>query len=240
MSTSLTSTLKKLRPAKVSSALRRRQFEYRVPRTPLRDIPGLTDLGSSYGGWRIPTGLIEPNWTCYLVGAGGDISFDLELIRNYQAVVRSIEAVEGYVESARKEAGEQPGFTAVHAAIAVKDGPIRMQVTHDPKSQSVSAAQLYDSHSFIELPGRTVPSLMAELGDQKIDLFKLDIEGSEYEVLPTLDLPALGVKVFATQLHHTGSVQDALRLIANLREQGYDAVACRSSVKLTFVLRDLI
>jgi hypothetical protein len=71
-------------------------------------------------------------------------------------------------------------------------------------------------------------------------LLKLDIEGSEYELLPTLDLPALGVKVFATQLHHTGSVADARGLISRLREQGYDAVACRSAVKLTFVSRELI
>jgi FkbM family methyltransferase len=236
----LTSKLERLRPAKVHSGVRRRSFEYRVPRTPIRNVPGIVHMGSDYGGWMIPAKLIEPGWTCYLVGAGGDVSFDLELIREYGATVRSIDAVENYVERAREEANGQPGFTAVHAAVALKDGPIRMQVTHDPRSQSVSAARLYDSDDFIELPGRTLPSLMAELGDRRIDLLKVDIEGSEYEVLPTLDLGALGVKVFATQLHHTDSVKAALGLIANLREQGYDAIACRSAVKLTFARRDLI
>ena len=43
---------------------------------------------------------------------------------------------------------------------------------------------------------------MAEFGDPAIDLLKLDIEGGEYEVIPSLDMRALGVKVFATQLHH--------------------------------------
>jgi len=81
---------------------------------------------------------------------------------------------------------------------------------------------------------------MAEPGDERIDLLKLDIEGSEYEVLPTLDLRALGVKVFATQLHHTGSVRDARELITRLRENGYEAVACRSAVKLTFARREPI
>jgi len=232
--------LARWRPAKVRSALKRRWFEHEVPRTPLREITGLVDLGSPYGGWTLPGDLIESSWTCYLVGAGGDISVDLDLIRRYGATVRSFEAVADYVRSARKDANGEPLFTAHHAAIALQDGPIRMQVTHDPNSQSVSAARLYDSESFIELPGRTLPSLMAELGDQQVDLLKLDIEGGEYELLPTLDLPALGVKVFATQLHHAGSVADASRLIARLRDQGYDAVACRSAVKLTFVRRDLI
>jgi FkbM family methyltransferase len=232
--------LAKLRPSKVRSALRRRWFERQVPRTPLRHIGGLLELGSSYGGWVLPCDLIEPTWTCYLVGAGGDISFDLELIHRYGVKVRSFDAVADYVETARADAREEPRFSAHHAAIASTDGPIRMQVTHDPHSQSVSAAQLYDSHSFVELPGRSLPSLMAELGDEQVELLKLDIEGSEYDVLPRLDLPGMGVKVFATQLHHTGTVAQARELIALLRDQGYDPVACRSAVKLTFARRDLI
>lgn len=200
----------------------------------------MIELGSSYGGWILPGDLIEPSWVCYLVGAGGDVTVDLDLIQRYGVTVRSFDAVTDYVDGARERANGEPRFSAHHAAIAAKDGPIRMQVTHDPVSQSVSAAQLYDSHSFVELPGRTLPSLMAELDDRQIDLLKLDIEGSEYEVLPTLDLPALGVKVFAIQLHHTGSVADARKLIAGLGTQGYDPVACRSAVKLTFVRRDLI
>src|SRR5439155_915005 len=142
---------------------------------------------------------------CYCVGLGGDISFDLELIGRYGVTVRGFDAVASYVESAREQAEGNPRFSAHHAAIATSDGPIRMQVTHDAHSRSVSAAGLYETHDYIELPGRTLPSLMAELGDERIDLLKSDIEGAEYDVLPQLDLPALGVRVLATQLHHTGS-----------------------------------
>ena len=147
------SMLAKLRPAKVSSALRRRWFELQVPRLQLREIPGIVDLGSSYGGWAVPGDLIQSSWVCYLVGAGGDVSFDLDLIHRYGVLARSFDAVEDYVVRAREQAGDEPRFSAHHAAIAAADGPIRMQVTHDPSSLSVSAAQLYDSRRFIELPG---------------------------------------------------------------------------------------
>jgi FkbM family methyltransferase len=240
MTASPSTLIKKLRPAKVRSAVRRRWFEYQVPRTRMREVDGLRSLGEGYGSWIVPAGLIEPGWICYLVGAGGDVSFDLDLVRNYGATVRSFDAVDDYVRRAREDANGEPNLSVIHAAIALKDGPVRMQVTHDPNSQSVSAARLYDSQTFVELPGRTLPSLMAELGDQRIDLLKIDIEGSEYELFPTLDLQALGVKVFATQLHHTGSVKEARALIANLREQGYDPVARRSPVKIIFARRDLI
>jgi FkbM family methyltransferase len=224
----------------VRSGVRRRLFEYRVPRVQMRDAAGLVELGSRYGGWIVPGELIEPSWTCYLVGAGGDTTLDLELLRRYGATVRSFDAVAQYVAKAIKDAEGEPRFSAHHAAIAVQDGPLRMQVTHDRNSRSVSGVGLYESADFIELPGRTLPSLMEELGDRRIDLLKIDIEGSEYELVPTLDLRSLGVKVFAVQLHHNRSVAEARRLIQGLKDQGYEPVACRSAVKLTFAHGELL
>ncbi|MEA2215538.1 MAG: hypothetical protein QOK19_1099 [Solirubrobacteraceae bacterium] len=202
--------------------------------------PPLISLGSDYGGWLLPDGLIQPGWVCYCVGAGGDVSFDIELMDRYNALVRSIDPVEEYIERAIEDAGADPRFSAHRAAIATADGPIRMQVTHDSASRSVSPAGLYESEDFIELPGRTLPSLMAELGDQRIDLLKLDIEGGEYELLRTFDLNALGVKLFTVQLHHTGSVREARSLIAELGRAGFLPVACRPAVKIAFAHRDLL
>ncbi|HEY1834879.1 MAG TPA: FkbM family methyltransferase [Solirubrobacteraceae bacterium] len=234
-------TTAKLRPAKIRAALRRRRFELRVPHTPYREAPGGTvDLGTAYGGWMVPRALIEPSWLCYCVGTGGDISFDLALIERYDVRVRAFDAVEGYVLETRANAGHEPRLTAHHAAIALADGPLLMQVSHDAQSRSVSAAGLYESENYVELPGRTLASLMAELGDERIDLLKLDIEGVEYDLLEELRLSELGVKVFAVQLHHTGSVRRARHLIAQLREDGYEPVACRPAVKMTFVHRALL
>jgi len=227
----------KLRPAKVRSAVHRRWFERRVATTTLTPLPGLTDVGTSYGGWTIPGQLIDDSWLCYCIGAGGDVSFDLALIDRYVATVRSIEPVAEYVEEAMRAAAGRDRFSAYQAAIATADGPIRMQVTHDPGSRSLSAVGLYDTDRYIEVPGRTLESLMTELGDDHIDLLKLDIEGSEYDVVPALDLRALGVGVFATQLHHTASVRAARSLIEQVRSQGYQPVAIRPVLKITF-LRD--
>jgi FkbM family methyltransferase len=229
------SNLRKLRPSKVRAALRRRWFEYRVPHVQLHDASGLIDLGTRYGGWIVPGESIRSSWVCYSVGSGADISFDLELIRRFQVKVRAIDPVAEYVQLAREQATGEPLFSAYQAAIADHDGPLRMQVTHDTRSHSVSSANLYDSEDYVELPGRTLMSLMREFGDDHIDLLKLDIEGSEYDILPTLDLPRMGVKVFAAQLHHTRPVRDARRLIAGLKADGYLPVACRGTVKLTFV-----
>jgi FkbM family methyltransferase len=230
--------LRKLRPAKVRNAVKRRWFERVMHATPL-ERASVIDLGSPYGGWTLPEGVIESSWVCYCVGAGGDISLDVELLDRFGATVRSFDAVSDYVELARVQADGRERFSAHHAAIARRDGPLRVQWTHDAGSSSVSSAGLYESDRYVEVPGRSIRSLMAELGDERIDLLKLDIEGGEYELLPTLDLAGLGVKVFATQLHHTSSVRSAKRLIADLRAKGYDPVAMRSAVKVAFLRRDL-
>jgi FkbM family methyltransferase len=233
----MSTTIGKVRPAKIRSALRRRWFEYQLNRLPLQSGPTVVSLGSEYGGWDIPEGIVDDSWMCWSVGAGDDVSFDVELVRRYGAQVRAFEPVPEYVQHARQTFGDDPRLSAYQVAIATADGPVRLQLTHDSESRSVSSAGLYDSDEWAEAPGRTVASMMHELGDQRIDLLKLDIEGGEYEVVPTLDLRAWGVKIFATQLHHTGTVGQARQLLDSLADLGFRLVGRHPTVKLTF-LRD--
>jgi FkbM family methyltransferase len=192
------------------------------------------ELGSPYGGWRIPDGALRAGDVCYCIGAGGDVSFDLELIRRYGAIVRAVDPVQAYGDEALREAAGDPSFSFRVVALTTRDGPIRMQPHHERSSGSLSAAGLYDTDEWTEVPGLTLTSLMREFGDDHIDLLKLDVEGLEYELVPTFDLVGLGVRVFALQLHHTGSVGQAMRMIERLRGQGYRLVAQRRAAKLAF------
>jgi FkbM family methyltransferase len=227
-------TVRKLRPAKFRSALRRRWFERRMVLLKLEAGPPLVSLGTEYGAWDLPDGQIGHDSICYCVGAGGDVSFDLELINRFGALVRCFDPVEAFERKALSDAGGDPRFSFMRIAIATGDGPIRLQEHHSDDSDSVSSAWLYDGDASIEAQGLTIASVMREFGDDKIDLLKLDLEGAEYEVVPTLDLVALDVRILAVQLHHAGGVKDALKLIDAVREQGFRLVAQRPVVKLTF------
>jgi FkbM family methyltransferase len=197
-------------------------------------------MGSKPGGWMIPSGLLGRSWLCYCGGIGGDISFDLELTSRYDATVRAFDPVAHYVEDGIEKAAGEPRFSAYQAAIALEDGPLRMQVTHHERSHSVGVPGLYDGANYVQLPGRSLPSLMEELGDRQVDLLKLDLEGAEYALIPELDLRGLGVKIFSTQLHHSGSVREARSLVARLSSDGYELVGIKTAVKLTFARADLL
>lgn len=232
--------MSKLHPAKVRSAIGRRWFEWRLGRTRVSGRGQPVSLGSVYGGWMAPAALIESGWVCYCVGAGADISFDLELIERFDVRIQSVEPVEQYVEEALEAAAGEPRFAAYRAAIATSDGPIRMQHTHNPGGLALSSANLFDTRRFVEVPGRTLASLARELGHPRIDLLKLDLEGGEYDVIPQLDLAALQVKVLAVQLHHNRGTGAARRIIEHLGACGFEPVAIKPAVKLTFVRRDLL
>jgi FkbM family methyltransferase len=231
----VSSTLRKLRPRKVVRALRRRWFEWRMPKLSCAPLDGIASIGTEYGSYVVPVEQIEHGWVCYCIGTGADISFELSLIKMRNVRVRSFEAVEKLADYSRVLGAGEPRLTVEHAALALEDGPLRVQVSDVPVSQSVSAAELYSGDNYVEVPGRTLRSLMTEHGDSAVDLLKMDIEGLEYTLLPALDLSSLGVKVFCAQFHHTATVRQAKRLVAELKAQGYHLVACHPTVKLTFV-----
>jgi FkbM family methyltransferase len=233
-------TLSKLRPAKVRSGIARRWFEWRMGRAPVTGRGKPISFGSAYGGWMVPTALIEPGWICYCVGAGNDISFDLELIERFDVRVQSVEPVEQYVREARETAADEPRFAIYRAALATHDGPIRMQRTHNPHGLALSSANLFDTNHFIEVPGRTLSSLARELGHSHIDLLKFDLEGAEYDVVPQLDLDALAVKALAFQVHHNRGPREARRLIGQLDERGFELIGMRPTIKLAFARRELL
>ncbi len=230
----MTAVVAKLRPAKVRSAVSRRWFEWRLGNLPLEPGPPVVSLGSAYGGWRVPDPPVAADAVCYCVGSGNDVSFDLALIERYSAHIRAIEPVTAYRPTLERAAAADDRFRFRSAALAASDGPIRMQTHHEGQSSSLSAAGLYDSDQWSEVPGLTLASLMAGFGDDRIALLKIDVEGLEYELVPGLDLVALGVTVFSVQLHHTRPVSEARSLIAGIRGQGFRLVAQRPVVKLTF------
>ena len=224
----------KMRPSKLRLAVRRRWFENALSRLALDTAQGeLFEAGTAYGGWIVPAE-IDVAWTCYCIGMGPDVSLERHLLER-GATVRSVEPVERYVIEGREKLSDLDRFTADHAAIATFDGTIEMQRHHQKGSASLSAAGLYESSEVVRVPAVTFESLMASHGDERIDLLKLDVEGLEYDLMPTLDLKGMGIRAFAVQLHHNGGVARARQLIRHVEAQGFALVAQRPVAKLTFL-----
>jgi FkbM family methyltransferase len=192
--------------------------------TPVHPRPDLERLGSDYGGWTVPTDLIEPGWRCLCAGAGIDVTFDLALAERFGATVITVDPTdESRDHVARADAARRLEF--VPAALWREDGELEMYIAADPAHRTLSSDDLQRTGHSVRVPARSLASF------GPVDLVKLDIEGAEYDVLPLVDHQ---VRVLCVEMHPTRGVSAALGAFRALCDAGFELVA-RHGADFTFV-----
>jgi FkbM family methyltransferase len=232
-------------PSKLLDSLRVRRFRRAFGKLPIDPGWDVVYLGTQYGGWAVPDGVIDGDWVCYCVGAGGDISFELELMDRYGCEVVSFDPAEEAETLALRAAAGRPRFTFMQVGIADHDGTMRMWKASDPDHMALSSTNLQRTDETVAVPVRSLPSVMTELGHERIDLLKLALEGYEYELVPRLDLKALGVRVLDIELNQLVAPRRAAALVEHIRAQGYVPVfrhpgGPHARTTLAFAHRDLV
>jgi FkbM family methyltransferase len=241
VNTTLTSTvrlaLRRVRLRKVRRTVRRRLFEHTVARgLQLVDAP-VERLGYAEGRWRVPPDTIDAGWVCYCVGTGKNISFDLALIERYGCEVHAFEPAPEAASYVAEAAHGVARYRFHPVALAPVDGPLRMHRAEDPSHISLSAANVQLTRETVTVPGRSLTSLMDELGHSHVDLLKADLEGLEYDVLSPGLLERVGVRVLCFDVHPTVSGVRALGFLDELRSAGFVPVSS-DGMKLTLLRAD--
>jgi FkbM family methyltransferase len=229
--------LTSFRPAKIRNAVRRRAFKARLAHgVDLHQSVHVDWLGTAYGGWPIPLHLVEPDWTVYCLGAGMDVSFETELIHRAGCEVHTFDPGD---ESAAYVAGlGEPALHFDQVAIWREDGTLRMYQSPVCWPASLSAANLDLGTSTIEVPCRSIESLMREKGHDHIDLLRYHVEGSEYEIFDPKKLREWDVQILGMRFFHTAPAGRALELIKAIKREGYLPVA-REVTGFTFIHKGL-
>jgi FkbM family methyltransferase len=167
-------------------------------------------LGTGYGGWIIPADAgLDAGSTCYLVGAGEDISFDCGLVREFGCRVRVIDptprAVHHFnqlveaVRAGRKfpinqsatefydiTAGQLQQMSFLPVGLADQDIELKFYMPRNPAHVSCSSVNLQKTEEFFIAQCHRMATIMAMQGDSRVDLLKIDIEGAEYSVIKDL------------------------------------------------------
>lgn len=178
--------------------------------TYLNQLKDLQYLGSRFAGYFLPKHILNEKSICYCVGAGVDVTFDTELVVNYNAKVFILDpAPEAYEyfnalkESTRKNekvtVGKAPTVFTYRADSQQLDGMKFMQTGLWDKTSVLKfykpTVENYPSHSidlfndsteFIEAPVDRLSNIMKSQNHQSIDLLKIEIEGAEYVVIQTI------------------------------------------------------
>ena len=158
-------------------------------------------LGSDYGGWEIIPSLLNDSSVVYSFGVGEDISFDLGMISEFGCSVHAFDPTPRSIEWLKRQT--LPELFQMHEfGLACEDGELKFRRPSNPNHVSHSAVDIDDAMETISLPVRAFNSICSELGHSQIDVLKMDIEGSEYDVLDGIKEWSVPVKQLLVEFHH--------------------------------------
>lgn len=164
--------------------------------------------GTNYGGWAVDPSLISKEDIVYSFGVGKDISFDLDLIKHYHTRVHAFDPTPRCLDWLKTQ--KLPEEFQFHPyGLSNFDGISYFKLP--PKAEYVSFSEVKEKSSdSIELEVKKLTTIMRELGHSKVDLLKMDIEGSEYGVLEDILTSGLKPKMILIEFH--GSHNEMLTL----------------------------
>lgn len=188
----------------------------------------LRQYGTNYGGFCYPSNLntLNKDSIIYCVGAGEDISHDIELARQlgcevyiFDPTPRAIEHVDYikkvFAEEVKPVYNKRMGGGDVNYlkrilankidpekikmfdyGLYTEDKTLKFYEPSNKESVSHSVVPGMRSNDYIEVEVKKLKTIMEELGHEKIDLLKIDIEGCECDVLEQM----VQEKIFPTYL----------------------------------------
>lgn len=193
--------------------------------------------GSEYGGWAIAGDSLAKDSIIYSFGVGEDVTFDLSLIGKYGCDVYGFDPTPRSLAWVKSQSLD-PRFKMVPVGLGAANGEFEFFSQENEAYVSFST-ETRGRGVAVKCPVKSLATLMKELGHDHVDLLKMDIEGSEYEVIDELRKNPVPVKQILVEFHHRmvpGGRAKTLRAIATLRALGYDLVkVSKRGEEFTFV-----
>lgn len=179
--------------------------------------------GSGKCGWAISPEGVTKDSIVYSLGVGDDVSFDLSLIERYGVRVFAFDPTPETAEwLARQTLPERFRYQPV--AISDYDGTADFFAPVTGRKCSTLQARIPGQAPSHRVTARRLTTLMRELGHDRIDILKIDIEGAEYGVLADMINERIPVRQLLVEFHHrfptvgARKTKEAIRL---LRAQGF-------------------
>ena len=193
---------------------------------PARALPGVVRIGSDYGGWTIDPTRLGPDSIVYAVGVGEDVTFDLGLIERIGCEVHAFDPTPIAVNWIARQ--DLPaGFHFHPIGLGAEDCEALFQVppVDGFHSYSLAADPKAEVRGTVECPIRRLTTIMHDLGHDRLDLLKMDIEGFEYPVVDDLVDSGIRPGQLLIEFHHkmyTHEAADTERAVTRLDSFGYD------------------
>jgi FkbM family methyltransferase len=160
--------------------------------------------GNSYGGFFIHPEAITSGDLIVSIGIGKDISFDRTLLKNHNVDVFAFDPTPKSIEWLKKQNlpnNFQYESVGLHPNL---NGLVKFYFPKNKNAVSASTVvtDTMNKDDFIEVSMATFDNLVSKLPSKEISILKIDIEGAEYDVIPTLfEDPEVHIKQILIEFH---------------------------------------
>lgn len=195
--------------------------------------------GTEYGGWYICPDNISKNSVIYSFGVGEDISFDLSIIENFGANIYAFDPTPRSIEWVNSQL-LPPQFRFFNYGIASYDGMAKFYPPENP--DHISHTILFKpetAHNSITVRVHRLSTIAKSLGHDKIDVLKMDIEGTEYDVIEDIINSGISIEQLLIEFHHGNNnikIDDTKKAVEILNKYGYEIFSFSSSgAEISFI-----
>lgn len=211
------SHLERARVFRRKAVLKTKLFALESYLRPVRP-PGMIRLGTLYGGWWIP-GVEAPGAVAVCVGAGTDVTFDLEL----QRLGYRVFTVDPTPDSLAYLEQYEDRLNVLPVGVWTSTGRVefaRDAVWSESWMIGSSAPQQADVAGSDSFPVVSLDDLAERVGTRDIAVLKLDIEGAEHAVLRSLVGTDLRPRCLCVEFDDHRA-REVVRTVRLLEQHGY-------------------
>jgi len=180
-------------------------------------------LGSEYGCWpAVGSVLSGDNPIVYSFGVGDDVTFDEAVIQKYGVNIYAFDPTPRSIEWI-KARNMPDGFYFYEIGVSDHDGIESFSAPANKNHISYSSVT-NQSLDKISLKVSKLSTILHQLGHDKLDVLKMDIEGSEYAAIKNMVDEGIKPTVLLVEFHHRFAnlgISKTKDTISILKNNGY-------------------
>ncbi|WP_226927424.1 FkbM family methyltransferase [Frigoriflavimonas asaccharolytica] len=201
-------------------------------------------MGNEYGGFFVAHEFVNKDSIIYSFGVGEDITFDEGLISEFGCQVFAFDPTPKSIKWVNGRTNPEE-FKFAPFGIDKVTGKVNFLLPKNDAYVSGSAINQMnvDEQKTVEVNMKTLADIATELGHKKIEILKMDIEGSEYSILDSILNAPVNIHQICVEIHER-FFEDGKKktedLILKLKKYGYELFAISKSYEeLSFIKIDI-
>lgn len=189
------------------------------------DMP-VTKLGGQHG-WPVLPGLMNSDSVVYSFGVGSNVDWDLEMIDRFGVQIHAFDPTPESIEwVARQQLPRE--FHFHDYGIAAFDGVLNFYPPKKPGRINYSQdKRKFNQSDQPQVAGQVcrLSTILRRLGHARIDVLKIDVEGTEFDCLPEILNARIEIGQLLVEVHYhhpSRSFSQGVQLLKQVQAAGFE------------------